>query len=60
MADCEERQLHVSRVIKGAAFMGRDMIGLVAFDFVLRIIFRGVMDVTFVVEVSRVNGNDRP
>jgi hypothetical protein len=46
-------------VIKGAGFMGRDMIGLVAFDFVLGIIFRGVMDVTLVVEVSRVNGNDR-
>jgi hypothetical protein len=35
--------------------MGCDMIGLVALDFVLRIVFRGVMHMTLVVEVSDVD-----
>jgi hypothetical protein len=35
--------------------MGRDMIGLVALDFVLRIVFRGVMHMALVVEVSGVD-----
>jgi hypothetical protein len=38
-------------VFKNAALMGGDMISLVAFDFVLRIVFRGVMHMTLVVEV---------
>ena len=40
------------------AFVGRDMIGLVAFDFVLRVFCRGVMRVPFVIEVFGVNGDD--
>jgi hypothetical protein len=40
--------------------MGRDMIGFVAFDLVLGIVFRGTMRMTFVVEVPGVNGDDGP
>lgn len=43
---------------KGAALMSCDMIGLVAFDFVLGIVFRGVMHMPLVVEVRGVDGND--
>jgi hypothetical protein len=53
MANREEWKLHASPllrcVFKGANLMGRDMIGLVALDFVLRIVFRSVMDMTLVV-----------
>jgi hypothetical protein len=35
-----------------ATLVGRDMIGFVAFDFVLRIVFRSVMDMTFVINDS--------
>jgi hypothetical protein len=62
MAGGEEGKLHVSpsgrRVFKRAAFMGRDVICLVALDFVLRIVFRGAMHMTLVVEVSAVDGNN--
>jgi hypothetical protein len=40
--------------------MGRDMIGFVAFDFVLGIVFRRMMRMAFVVEVSGVDRNDGP
>src|SRR6516225_12091391 len=43
-----------------AAFVGRDMIGLVALDFVLRIVFRSVMHMTLVVEIRGVDGDDGP
>ena len=36
------------------------MIGLVALDFVLGIVFRGVMRMTLVVEILGVDGDDRP
>ena len=53
MADREEGKLHTSPsllcVFERAALVGRDMIGFVAFDFVLRIVFRSVMDMTFVI-----------
>jgi hypothetical protein len=45
---------------KRAAFVGRDMIGLVALDFVLRIVFRSVMHMTLVVEIRGVDGDDGP
>ena len=38
--------------------MSRDMIGLVALDFVLRIVFRGVMHMALVVKVSGVDRHD--
>jgi hypothetical protein len=37
-----------------------DVIGPIAFDFVLRIVVRGVMDVTLVEEVCGVDRNDGP
>ena len=40
--------------------VGRDMIGFVAFDFVLRIVFRSVMDMTFVIKVRGMDGDDGP
>src|SRR6185503_16034998 len=43
--------------LKDAAPVGRDVIGLVALDFVLGIVFRGAMDMTLVVEVSRMDGD---
>jgi len=36
------------------------MIGFVAFDFVLRIVFRSVMDMTFVIKVRGVDSDDGP
>jgi hypothetical protein len=45
---------------KGAAHMSGDMIGLVAFDFVLGIVFRSVMHMPLVLEVRGVDGNDCP
>jgi hypothetical protein len=64
MTDREEGKLHTSPSL-GCAFeratlVGRDMIGFVAFDFVLRIVFRSVMDMTFVIEVRGMDGDDRP
>jgi hypothetical protein len=61
MTDGEEWRLHISsRVIEGAALVRRDMIGLVAFDLVLGIIFGGVMRMAFVVKISGVDGDDAP
>jgi hypothetical protein len=48
------------REFKGAALMGCDMIGLVAFDLVLGIVFRRVMHITLVVKIFGVDGNDGP
>jgi hypothetical protein len=36
------------------------MIGFIAFDFVLRIVFRSVMDMTFVIKVRGMDGDDGP
>ena len=61
MTDGEEWTLHISsRVIEGAALVRRDMIGLVAFDLVLGIIFRGAMRMALVVKISGVDGDDGP
>jgi hypothetical protein len=49
-----------SDALKGTALVGGDMIGLVAFDFVLWIILRGVMRIALVVKISGVNGDDGP
>jgi hypothetical protein len=38
--------------------MSRNMVSLAAFDLILRIIFRGVMYITFVVEVLAVHFDD--
>src|SRR6478609_10725008 len=50
--------LPLSGVFEGAALMGGDMVGLVAFDFVLGIVFRGVVSITFVVKILGVDGDD--
>src|SRR5665213_2543301 len=47
-------------VFQRAALVGRDVIALVAFDFILRIAGRGVVRVALVVEVLGVDGNDLP
>jgi hypothetical protein len=43
---------------QGSAFMQGDVTGFIAFDFVLRLIFAGVMDVTLVIHVFSVNAHD--
>ena len=43
---------------EGAALMGRDVIGLVALDLVLRIGLRGAMRVPLVIEIAGVNCDD--
>ena len=60
MADGEERPLHVStsRIVERAALVGCDIVGFVAFDFVLRVLSGGVVDVTFVIKVAGMNGDD--
>jgi hypothetical protein len=64
MADREEGKLHTSPslrcVLERAALVGRDMIGFVAFDFVLRIVSRSVMDMTFVIKVRGMDGDGSP
>ena len=64
MANREEGKLHTSPslrcVFERAALVGRDMIGFVAFDFVLRIVFRSVMDMTFVIKVRGMDDDDGP
>jgi hypothetical protein len=49
-----------SRVFQRAAFVGGDVIALVAFDFILGIVRRGVMHIALIVEVAGVDGDDRP
>jgi len=44
---------------KGLAFVSSDMISLVAFDFVLRVICRGMVRVPFVLEIPGVNLDNR-
>ena len=64
MANREEWGLHAMPLLgctfKRAAFVGRDMIGLVALDFVLRIVLRSVMHMTLVVEICGVDSDDGP
>ena len=38
--------------------MGGDMVGLVAFDFVLGIVFRGMVSMAFVIKILGVDGDD--
>jgi hypothetical protein len=47
-------------VFKRTILVGRDVIGSIAFDFVLRIVSRSAMGVTLVVEVSGMDGDDGP
>jgi hypothetical protein len=47
-----------SRVFQRAAFVSGDVIAFIAFDFILGFIARGVMRVTFIVEVPDMNGDD--
>src|SRR5687767_13319778 len=44
--------------LEGAALMGGDMIGLVAFDLVLRIIFRRVTHMALIVKIFRMDGDN--
>ena len=50
--------LSLSGLFEGAALMGGDMVGLVAFDFVLGIVFRGVVSMALVVKILGVDDND--
>lgn len=50
--------LSLSGLFEGAALMGGDMVGLVAFDFVLGIVFRGVVSMAFVGKILGVDGDD--
>lgn len=50
--------LPLSGMFEGAALMGGDMVGLVAFDFVLGIVFRGVVSMVFVDKILGVDGDD--
>lgn len=43
---------------EGGAFVSRDVVRLVAFDFILRIVRRGVMRVAFVEKILGVDGDD--
>jgi hypothetical protein len=45
---------------EGAALVSCDVVGLVALDFILGILLRSVMDISFVIEVSRVDRNNGP
>ena len=40
--------------------MGGDVIGLVAFDFILGVVFRGVTPMTLVVKIFGVDGDNSP
>lgn len=46
--------------LKGSALVGCDVIGLVALYFVLRIVFRSMMNITLVLKILGVDGDDRP
>jgi hypothetical protein len=56
----DRRSPSAMRVFKGTALVGGNMIGLVAFDFILGIVFRGVMHMTFVVKISGVDRDNNP
>jgi len=63
MADREERQLHAplsSSRIEDTALVSRDMVRPVASDLVLGIVPRGMTDMTLVIEIAGMNGDDRP
>src|SRR5215469_3733905 len=64
MANREEWGLHTVPLLgctfKRAASVGRDVIGLVALDFVLRIVLPSVMHMTLVVEIRGVDSDDGP
>jgi hypothetical protein len=54
-----ERLIFAPQAFKRITLMRGNVIGFIAFDFVLRLVFRGVMHMAFVVEVFGVNGDDR-
>lgn len=62
MADGEKGQRHLSfsRMLKRTALVGGDMVRFIAFDFVLRIVFSGVMGMPLIVKIARVDFDDRP
>ena len=47
-----------SGMIERTALMSRDMIGLIALDFVLRIVLGSVMGMSFIVEIAHMNLDD--
>lgn len=47
-------------MVEGAAFVGGDVVGLVALDLILRLILARAMRMALVVKVARVDGDDRP
>ena len=64
MADGEERKRHAlplsRRALKGAPLVSSDMVGLVALDFILGIVLRRVVDMSLVIEISRVDRDHSP
>lgn len=44
---------------ESTALVRRNVLGLVALDFVLRVIFRRMMRMTFVIEIAGMNPDDR-
>jgi len=53
-----ERLIFAPQPFKRITLMRGNVIGFVAFDFVLRLVLRGVMHMAFVVEVFGVDGDD--
>jgi len=53
------RASHLSGMVERAAFVSGDVLGLIALDFILRIVPRGAMDVALVVEIGGVDRDDR-
>ena len=54
----ETRERSPANMPQGFTFVQSDMIGLVAFDLVLRIILARMMDITFVGHVARMHPHD--
>jgi hypothetical protein len=55
MGEREGHALLLSRKVKDTPPVSGDMIGLVALDFILWVVFRGVVNVTLIVKIAGVN-----
>ena len=54
----ETRERSPANTLQGSTLVQSEVIGLVAFDLVLRIILARMMDITFVVHVARMHSHD--
>jgi hypothetical protein len=62
MADREERQIHAtapSSEVQRAALVGGYVVGLVALDLKLRLVFRRMVGMPLVIEITRMDRDDR-